>query len=108
MRFPKPARGTFRKERRRRQGSVEARRRKVYAAVDRRDAKRCRYCGRADTLSHHHIWPRGTGGPDETWNIVTLCADCHSAAQNGTPRLVAVGNPDEWLTFKWRWEWPNK
>jgi 5-methylcytosine-specific restriction endonuclease McrA len=100
---PKPPRGTFKGERRHRRGQKLYRQRKIYALVDVRDLHRCRYCGRRDTLSHHHIKPVGTGGPDETWNIVLLCQEHHDAAQNGTPRLLIEGNPDVRGELRFTW-----
>lgn len=29
----------------------------------------------------HHGWPVHDGGPDESWNVIPLCAFCHSAQQ---------------------------
>lgn len=26
---------------------------------------------------HHHVVSRGAGGPDEDWNLVWLCRECH-------------------------------
>lgn len=102
MQLPKPARGEFAAERKRRKGKAAYRRRLVYAAVSARDQHRCRYCGRTDALSHHHIVPVSKGGPDATWNLVLLCVEHHNAAQNGTPRLVLIGNPDtRKLRFRW-------
>lgn len=108
MLFPKPPRGTAKKARKKRRAKEDYRYRLVCAEVDERDRRCCRYCGRRDTLSHHHIVPVSKGGPDETWNIVLLCQEHHDAAQNGTPRLVPVGNPDHRRRFRWRWQWPKK
>ena len=30
-------------------------------------------------LHCHHVQFRSEGGPDESWNILTLCALCHEA-----------------------------
>lgn len=100
--IPKPARGTFKRERRHRRYAREYRLRQIYALVDERDHHRCRYCGRTDALSHHHIKSFGAGGADETWNIVLLCVEHHNAAQNGTPRLLIIGNPDVRVRFRWK------
>jgi hypothetical protein len=29
-------------------------------------------------LAPHHTWRKGQGGPDEAWNLVTLCAAHHT------------------------------
>jgi hypothetical protein len=46
-----------------------------------RDGWRCRNfrCCMRNGLSVHHVIYRSECGPDETWNLVTLCIDCHSA-----------------------------
>ena len=43
-------------------------------------------------LSVHHIIYRSECGPDETWNLVTLCVDCHSAV-HAYKLFIGVG-PD--------------
>jgi 5-methylcytosine-specific restriction endonuclease McrA len=68
----------------------------VCKAVDARDGKACRCCDkRSDpdatgllTRGHrHHIIYRSAGGPDESWNLVTLCARCHDAEHRGELRI---------------------
>jgi hypothetical protein len=44
-----------------------------------RDHYRCRHCKYRQNLTAHHIIFRSEGGPDATWNLVTLCDRCHSA-----------------------------
>ena len=51
--------------------------------IRKRDNFTCQICGvhgpRDRVLLHvHHIKPRGRGGPDEPYNLVTLCASCHA------------------------------
>jgi 5-methylcytosine-specific restriction endonuclease McrA len=46
-------------------------------ACYKRDDYRCRHCNSRGPLHPHHIIPVGRGGPDELWNIITLCAFCH-------------------------------
>lgn len=60
----------------------------VYAEVRDRDHHRCRLCGSTQLLEVHHILYRSHGGPDEAWNLVTLCKQHHMQA-HGTaqPRL---------------------
>lgn len=77
--------------------------RDVCRIVDRRDGHECRVCERRcsptalDMLQRaerHHVLPRGAGGPDETWNLLTLCKGCHEDKHvRGTLRLT--GNADE-------------
>jgi hypothetical protein len=69
--------------------------RAAYAAVTRRDGKRCRFCARPGG-EHHHIEPRSRGGRTVTHNLVLLCGGdgrCHQLAQQHVLRLS--GNPDE-------------
>lgn len=100
--FPKPEpRFNTKKQRREDQLAYYA---GVCRFVDRRDRGRCRACGRRcdvkalallDRAHRHHIVYRSAGGPDETWNVATLCAGCHAAQHNG---LIDVrGNADEGL-----------
>ena len=48
----------------------------------------CQYCGVMGVkLGNHHIFSRGSGGPDAKWNLITLCElkfggqSCHDRAQ---------------------------
>lgn len=43
------------------------------------DKYRCRHknCGATENLEVHHIIGRGAGGPDEEWNLITLCPKHH-------------------------------
>lgn len=77
----------------------------VCAAVDARDKRQCRACGkRCDpnatgllTRAHrHHIVYRSAGGPDEAWNLATLCASCHNDEHKH--RLRIDGNANICLT----------
>lgn len=44
-----------------------------------RDGWKCRnpQCKLRNNLHCHHIVYRSEMGVDETWNIVTICSDCH-------------------------------
>lgn len=73
----------------------------VCRAVDKRDDRRCRVCGRrtnADAITlldrghRHHLQYRSLGGPDSTANVCTLCADCHEDEHRG--RITLSGNAD--------------
>lgn len=83
----------------------------VCQAVDRRDARQCRCCDkRSDpdatgllTRGHrHHIVYRSAGGPDESWNLVHLCAACHDDEHRGKLAIesYAPGGADGPLIFK--------
>lgn len=75
----------------------------VCKLVDRRDAGRCRVCGRKcvpgaidpkDRAERHHLKFRSQGGPDATWNVLTICKHaCHPAIHTlGVLKLT--GNAD--------------
>jgi len=78
-----------------------------------RDNHECKACGKEHVEGYsfpvHHIKPEKDGGPDEEWNLVTLCPSCHyhADAQDGdlkipkTPDGVPIRNEDE---LKKRWE----
>lgn len=95
---------------RKKQAQVDAAaiRRATWKAVDTRDRRICRACGRLSDPEgagltqrghRHHIQYRSAGGADETANVVTLCAACHNDEHQH--RLKVDGNADEALTF-WR------
>jgi hypothetical protein len=80
--------------------------RAVYRQVDARDHRRCRACGKhsdPDALGllerghRHHIVYRSAGGPTESCNLVTLCAEHHS--EEHQHRLRIDGSADDGLTF---------
>lgn len=54
---------------------------KEYAALCKevleRDHWKCRSCGSRNNLHVHHIVFRSQQGPDEKWNLITLCNGCH-------------------------------
>lgn len=52
----------------------------VYADVRERDGHHCRLCGSTNWTEVHHIQYRSQGGPDEKWNLITLCKECHMNA----------------------------
>lgn len=78
---------------------VENRRRSVYAAVDQRDQRQCRCCGRREKLHHHHLTFRSKGGMDETSNICLLCSYCH-ALLHARQLWVMGKNADKRLTWE--------
>lgn len=41
------------------------------------DAPYCAACG-APASPPHHLHTRGTGGPDDSWNLLSLCAKHHT------------------------------
>ncbi len=44
-----------------------------------RDGWRCQQCGSPENLHVHHRKFRSHSGDDSEENLITLCADCHSA-----------------------------
>lgn len=53
---------------------------KLRRAVYERDGWRCALCDSTDGLQIHHYIPRGKGGANHPWNLITLCWRCHGAA----------------------------
>lgn len=78
---------------------AEAVRRSVYAAVDTRDQRQCRCCGRREKLHHHHLTFRSKGGGDETSNILLLDAFCH-ALLHARQLWILGKNADKRITFE--------
>jgi hypothetical protein len=73
--------------------------RRVHLAVDVRDGRQCRCCGRHEKLHKHHITFRSKGGGDTTENLVTLCGYCHALIH--ARQLWILGkNADKRLTFE--------
>ena len=80
----------------------EAAWRAVCKAVDTRDRRICRCCGkRSDPEAtgltvrghRHHIVYRSAGGLDESSNLVTLCAKCHNDEHKDRLRFAVDGGP---------------
>lgn len=80
----------------------------VYAAVDARDQRRCRCCGRRgdpnaiDALGRihrAHIRDASRGGAMSTGNLLSLCARCHSLEH--AKQLAIIGtNADKGIRFE--------
>lgn len=59
-------------------------RRYVYS----RDRHECRECGYSyRQLFCHHKRPVALGGSYQTWNLETLCAECHARRHPGNARM---------------------
>ena len=43
-----------------------------------RDGWKCRRCRLRNNLHVHHIIFRSELGKDVSWNLITLCGDCHT------------------------------
>src|SRR3990167_1609854 len=72
--------------------------REVCKIVDQRDGRQCRCCDkRSDPDAtgllkrghRHHLVYRSAGGPDESWNLLSLCAGCHDDEHRN--RLMITG-----------------
>lgn len=48
-----------------------------------RDGWRCRHCRNRNGLHPHHVIYQSHQGPDELWNLITLCAQCHIEGVHG-------------------------
>ncbi len=53
--------------------------------VYRRDGYRCALCDSTRGLHCHHVVKRSQGGPNEEWNLITLCSICHSTIHGQRP-----------------------
>lgn len=96
---PKPEhRYSSRKERKL---AKDAHWREVCRLVDLRDGHHCRVCGSwtnpdgltlLDRGHRHHLIYRSAGGPDETWNVATICSKHHAEEHDG--KLQLSGDAD--------------
>lgn len=67
----------------------------VYMRVHERDRGFCRLCGRAGWTHLHHVVYRSKLGPDETGNLLTLCANpCHADVHAARVRLRLADGRD--------------
>lgn len=60
-----------------------------------RDNWKCRNhrCGMRNPLHIHHIIFRSDLGPDESWNLIAVCNECHMKLHRNTLSIVcATGN----------------
>lgn len=64
-------------------------------AIERVRKPYCELCGRHDLGIHvHHIIPKGRGGPDHRYNLISLCAACHTKAHAG-----GIPQDDLWVVI---------
>ena len=76
-----------------------------------RDHWKCRRCNLRNNLHVHHIIFRSHQGPDESWNLITLCSGCHNGihvdVKNGVFGLVIAppANADGVVKFIRNWGW---
>lgn len=55
----------------------------ISRAVFERDGWMCRHCRERSGLHPHHLVYKSQRGPDEMWNLITLCSACHRAHHDG-------------------------
>jgi 5-methylcytosine-specific restriction endonuclease McrA len=60
-------------------------------SILKRDGWKCRSCGLRQNLHVHHIQYRSHSGPDESWNLITLCNQCHEAVHRDDLTPVQIG-----------------
>ncbi len=53
-------------------------------------------CPSRANFEAHHIWMRSDGGPDEAWNLLTLCASHHHMVHEG---IVEIGGWAPWAVI---------
>ena len=97
MSFPKPAKGTKKREKARKVRKRSQDQAACYRAVDARDRGICRAYGTRAT-EHHHLVYRSKGGRHETANVVSLSWEAHQAVH--AKKLFIAGNADETLHFR--------
>lgn len=59
-----------------------------------RDGWRCRNkaCGMRNSLHVHHVIYRSQGGVDESWNLITICNECHDLVHACKMYISVVGD----------------
>lgn len=67
--------------------------------VRQRDGNRCRWCGTELNLQVHHINYRSQGGPDEDWNLITLCDEHHRLAHSDKKRYQPLLRGYIWALY---------
>jgi hypothetical protein len=75
---------------------ILARRATLQRRVLERDGYLCQVPGCSRTADHaHHIIPRSAGGPDEMWNLTSVCAAHHLRGIHGGKVRVTGKAPDQ-------------
>lgn len=64
-----------------------------------RDKGRCRYCGTTQGIQGHHILYRSQQGPDEAWNLISLCEPCHRFMHDNKRRWQKVLQMANWAYY---------
>lgn len=94
-------------ERAARDRQIEADEREAYRAVDQRDHRCCRICGKPCTnlgmltaLHHHHLIYRSKGGGHDSSNILSCCGSCHQAIHRSEIRVEGDADQRDPITRK--------
>lgn len=66
--------------------------------------KECLICGSTQTTVAHHIKTKGSGGPDEPWNLMPLCWNHHAEIHNGMSAFVSKYYNAEMFLYSQGWE----
>lgn len=66
-------------------------RKSIYA----RDNYRCALCDSSYSIQVHHVIPRGQGGNDTPYNLITLCGYCHAYAHGHPFDVVPDITPED-------------
>lgn len=64
-----------------------------------RDGRRCRFCNTKENLHLHHIVYRSQGGPDEDWNLITLCLEHHDKVHSSKRTWMPVLRAYIWVRY---------
>jgi hypothetical protein len=76
----------------------------IRAKILARDHWRCQnpWCGRPKQLTVAHLVSRGRTGPDRPENLITLCAACHRATEDGRLGMRLTGSQGGRPTIDWQ------
>jgi hypothetical protein len=89
-RKPLPRSATPRKRSRKKRAADD-----VWSAIvtdcKRERGNRCRRCRLVGDVRGHHWLPKGRGGPNEKWNCMLMCFDCHRWTHDNTKEAEAAG-----------------
>jgi hypothetical protein len=68
---------------------------KLCELVYERDRWRCILCKYRMDLHAHHVVFRSQGGDDATYNLITVCSDCHEAIHNRFVIILSLDGDNE-------------
>ena len=73
---------------------------KRYKALE-RDGWQCSMpgCRKLVSFEEHHIQFRSHGGPDATWNLLSLCNACHDLVHSGLVQITGTAPDDITITL---------